>query len=406
MFSVERSRCTRDRLRTRTDLRVTLACRMDTRVRRLLPRPCRGSTRTIAPVSTPYLKMTSNNLIFNQKKVERKNILVSLEARVCKTIILLLFVYRLSSNCVTPQQSHPPKTNNNRRVVAAKAVSRHRGLAGVKDDLSSQLEHATGLEDIKMAIEQLTLRSHGSRTSYSTSTYSSLSGSEGGGVGGGNGGHGSSNEPMRRLIRHSSLETINTNVTVADEFVWVDSYNRLVELQQLPWSNHDILRVIQNGRIKEHLERVSMETVPRLSYLLQRALVRVARETQRLARPLAMCSKQEVCSALRIVLSPALADSCIKVRCIQSLDSCDDFNWFFYFLVSRLVYALLPCLLSQVTISVRVNQLGPPCNYLSVDFIVGCAMFDLANLFTSKFISNFLFFLIQIYWFNLIFFFF
>ena len=66
---------------------------------------------------------------------------------------------------------------------------------------------------------------------------------------------------MRRLVRHSSLETINTNVTVADEFVWVDSYNRLVELQQLPWSNHDILRVIQNGRIKEHLERVSMETV-------------------------------------------------------------------------------------------------------------------------------------------------
>ena len=153
-----------------------------------------------------------------------------------------------------------------------------------------------------MAIEQLTLRSHGSRTSYSTSTYSSLSGSEGGA------------EPMRRLIRHSSLETINTNVTVADEFVWVDSYNRLVELQQLPWSNHDVLRVIQNGRIKEHLERVSMETVPRLSYLLQRALVRIARETQRLARPLAMCSKQEVCSALRIVLSPALADSCIKVR--------------------------------------------------------------------------------------------
>ena len=164
-----------------------------------------------------------------------------------------------------------------------------------------------------MAIEQLTLRSHGSRTSYSTSTYSSLSGSEGGGAGGAGCGVGGA-EPMRRLIRHSSLETINTNVTVADEFVWVDSYNRLVELQQLPWSNHDILRVIQNGRIKEHLERVSMETVPRLSYLLQRALVRVARETQRLARPLAMCSKQEVCSALRIVLSPALADSCIKVH--------------------------------------------------------------------------------------------
>ncbi|KAF4524417.1 hypothetical protein B566_EDAN009333 [Ephemera danica] len=137
-----------------------------------------------------------------------------------------------------------------------------------------------GLEDIRLAIEQLTLRSHGSRASYSTSTYSSVSGSE--------------SEPVRRLIRHS-----------------------LVELQQLPWSNHDVLRVIQQGRAREHLGRVSMETVPRLAYLLQRALVRVAREAQRLARPLGMCSKHEVASALRIVLSPALADSCTKA-CLRA----------------------------------------------------------------------------------------
>ena len=60
-----------------------------------------------------------------------------------------------------------------------------------------------------------------------------------------------------------------------------------------------------------------MEAVPRLSYLLQRALVRVAREAQRLTRPLAMCSKQEISSALKVVLSPALADSCIKVDIIN-----------------------------------------------------------------------------------------
>jgi hypothetical protein len=59
--------------------------------------------------------------------------------------------------------------------------------------------------------------------------------------------------------------------------------------------------------------RVSIEAVPRLSYLLQRALVRLGREAQRLARPLGMCSKQEVAAALKIVLSPALADSCLKV---------------------------------------------------------------------------------------------
>lgn len=195
---------------------------------------------------------------------------------------------RLSAS-VMPNQSRP-----NRKTVQNR--SRHRGTP-VK-----LVPCGSGLEDIKLAIQQLTMRSH---TSNSTSTYSSLSGSE------------SSEPAVRRLMRHSSLETINTNVTSADEFVWVDSHNRLVELQHLPWSTHDILKVIQNGRVKESMDRVSMETIPRLSYLLQRALVRVAREAQRLSRPLHMCSKHEVASALKIVLCPALADSCIKA-CLRS----------------------------------------------------------------------------------------
>ncbi|KAL0114030.1 hypothetical protein PUN28_011389 [Cardiocondyla obscurior] len=158
----------------------------------------------------------------------------------------------------------------------------------------------SGLEDIKLAIQQLTMRSH-----KSSSTYSSLSGSE------------SSEPAVRRLMRHSSLETINTNVTSADEFVWVDSHNRLVELQQLPWTHHDVLRVLQNGRTREHMEQVSMETIPRLSYLLQRALVRIGRETQRLSKPIGLCSKHEVYSAFKIVLCPALADSCTKA-CLRA----------------------------------------------------------------------------------------
>ncbi|KAJ9586833.1 hypothetical protein L9F63_019575, partial [Diploptera punctata] len=194
---------------------------------------------------------------------------------------------RLSASVMQSQSRAARKAGHNR--------SRHRATP------AKLVPSGSGLEDIKLAIQQLTMRSHTSNTGYSTSTYSSLSGSE------------SSEPAVRRLIRHSSLETINTNVTSADEFVWVDSHNRLVELQHLPWSNHDVLKVIQNGRIKEHMERISMETIPRLSYLLQRALVRVGREAQRLARPLGMCSKQEVCSALRIILCPALADSCTKV---------------------------------------------------------------------------------------------
>ncbi|XP_018326720.1 ankyrin repeat and BTB/POZ domain-containing protein 2 [Agrilus planipennis] len=153
-----------------------------------------------------------------------------------------------------------------------------------------------GLEDIKMALQQLTMRSH-----TSTSTYSSVSaGSE-------------SSEPViRRLIRHSSLETINTNITNADEFVWVDSHNRLVELQHLPWNNHCLLRVLQTGRCRESISRVSIETIPRLSYLLQRALVRLGRETQRLSSNLGICTKHDITVSFRIVLCPPLADSCIK----------------------------------------------------------------------------------------------
>lgn len=157
----------------------------------------------------------------------------------------------------------------------------------------------SGLEDIKMAIQQLTMRSQ-----TSTSTYSSVSaGSE-------------SSEPARRLARYSSLETVNTNVT-ADEFVWVDSHNRLVELQHPPWNQHCIMRVIRTGRCREYAERIAPETAPRLGYLLQRALVRIAREIQRLSSEIGLCSKQEVAGAFKIILCPALSDSCIKA-CLRA----------------------------------------------------------------------------------------
>lgn len=41
--------------------------------------------------------------------------------------------------------------------------------------------------------------------------------------------------------------------------------------------------------------------------------MRVAREAQRLSQNFGFCSKHEVAGAFRIVLSTALADSCIKV---------------------------------------------------------------------------------------------
>lgn len=141
----------------------------------------------------------------------------------------------------------------------------------------------------------------------STSTYSSLSaGSE------------IEQNAVSRIGRYSSLETVNTNITSADEFVWIDSHNRLVELLHPPWNQQSIQNVFKNGRCREHFERISIEIVPRIAYLLQRALVRIAREVQRLSFALGLCSKHEVAHAFKIVLCPALADSCIKVCiCIE-----------------------------------------------------------------------------------------
>lgn len=190
-------------------------------------------------------------------------------------------------------------SNGNNRSVRSRASSNHsrprHRAAPTKIPWGG-----TGIEDIKQTIQQLTMRSQ-----TSTSTYSSLSaGSE-------------SSEPNRRLNRYSSMETVNTNVTNADEFVWVDSHNRLVELQHPPWSQHCILRVLKEGRCRDHSDRISPETIPRLGYLLQRALVRIAREVQRLSSVYGFCSKHEVAGAFRIVLCPALADSCIKA-CLRA----------------------------------------------------------------------------------------
>ncbi|KAL7020206.1 hypothetical protein ACKWTF_011416 [Chironomus riparius] len=185
-------------------------------------------------------------------------------------------------------------TSRNGRSRASTGKPRHRAVP-TKNPWSG-----SGLEDIKTAIQQLTLRSQ-----TSTSTYSSLSaGSE-------------SSEPARRLGRYSSLETVNTNVTSADEFVWVDSHNRLVELQHPPWSQYCLMRVIRTGRCKDFSDRISAEAVPRLGYLLTRALVRISREIQRLSSILGLCSKHEVAGAFKIVLCPALADSCIKA-CLRA----------------------------------------------------------------------------------------
>ena len=91
----------------------------------------------------------------------------------------------------------------------------------------------------------------------------------------------------------------------ADEFVWIDSYNRLVELQKLPWTHTDLCKAICQRTSMQESEVIGADLLSRLSYYLQRALVRISREAQRLTKSIGKCGKQEISSALKIVLSPA-----------------------------------------------------------------------------------------------------
>ncbi|XP_026479832.1 ankyrin repeat and BTB/POZ domain-containing protein 2-like [Ctenocephalides felis] len=153
------------------------------------------------------------------------------------------------------------------------------------------------VQDIQSALQQLTTRTSHSATSVGSESSSEALHNPAGGL----------------LARHSSsLETVDTSATGADEFVWVDSHNRLVELHRAPWSARCIGRLIRHGRCRPHSDRLAPEAVPRLAQLLQRALVRIARESQRLAAALGFCSRHEIAAAMRIVLTPSLADSCIK----------------------------------------------------------------------------------------------
>lgn len=49
---------------------------------------------------------------------------------------------------------------------------------------------------------------------------------------------------------------------------------------------------------------IGADLLSRLSYYLQRALVRIAREAQRISKSVGKCGKQEIASSLKIVLSP------------------------------------------------------------------------------------------------------
>lgn len=97
----------------------------------------------------------------------------------------------------------------------------------------------------------------------------------------------------------ASFDTINTNVSLPEEFS-LERCPKLIELDRIPWNEKDVVAVLQKGRTRTLVNQIAIDVVPRLTYLLQRPLVRIAREAQRLCQRFNKCTKFDIQYATKV----------------------------------------------------------------------------------------------------------
>ena len=127
------------------------------------------------------------------------------------------------------------------------------------------------------------------------------------------------NTSIPQQKRRNSLETMDTSMSVSEDLYTVNEcYNKLMELELVPWNERDVLNVLREARTKDLSGHISVEMMQRLSYLLQRPLLRIAREAQRLSMTFHKCTRHEVHTAMKLILSRSLSESCLQA-CLKAV---------------------------------------------------------------------------------------
>ncbi|XP_056373254.1 ankyrin repeat and BTB/POZ domain-containing protein 3 isoform X2 [Hyla sarda] len=108
--------------------------------------------------------------------------------------------------------------------------------------------------------------------------------------------------------RHNSFDTVNTVLAEDSEVLDCSGQcSRLPDLEEVPWSLEEVDALLKKEQI---LTGASRDVLSKLSTLVSRSLVRIAKEAQRLSLRFAKCTKYEIQSAMEIVLAWSLSSSC------------------------------------------------------------------------------------------------